>query len=70
MRLNQTLHELNLADTQFQKKSCERGKRFFTQIASPVEIVSARLVAVGEMILVLDYVALKTPCDGPYSAGI
>jgi hypothetical protein len=60
----------NPVDAQFQEELCESGKRFFTQIAATVEIVSAAPIAVGEMIIVLAHVAGETACDGPYSAGI
>jgi hypothetical protein len=70
IRLNEIFHEFNLVDAQFQKEPCESGKSFFTQIAAPIEIISAGLIAIGEMIFVLYYIAGETPCDRPYSACI
>ena len=70
IRLNEIFHEFNLVDAQFQEQTRESGESFFTQIAASIEIVSAALIAMGEMTFVLYDVAGETACNRPYSARI
>src|SRR6202034_1793034 len=57
--LNEPFHEGDLINADGEKKPREIGERFFTQRAAPVEIVAARLIAVGKKTLVLLCVAGK-----------
>jgi len=63
IRLNETFHEFNLVNAQFQEEARESGESFFAQIAASIEIVSAGLIAIGEMTFVLYDVAAEATCD-------
>jgi hypothetical protein len=70
IRLNEFFHESHLVDAKFQKKSREIGQRFFAQIATPIKIVPAGPIAVGEMAFVSRDISRETACNRPDAAGI
>jgi hypothetical protein len=52
-----------LVNAQFQEEARESGESFFAQIGASIEIVSAGLIAIGEMTFVLYDVAAEATCD-------
>lgn len=63
-RLDQAFHEGDLIDAD-EKEAREISERFFAERSSSVEVIAARMIALGEVSLICPYVARKAARHRP-----